>query len=129
MPRYELTTDEELSSAQKAELARDITDVHVSVTGAPPSTVHVVFLTTGSGNAFVAGEARPGIRLQGSVRAGRTAETTTRLLAELAATVSRITRAAPVEVVVALRETPGRLVMERGHVVGDLRHEVARLLR
>jgi phenylpyruvate tautomerase PptA (4-oxalocrotonate tautomerase family) len=49
LPRYGLTTDEELAAPQKAALARDITDVHVKVTGAPASIVHVVFLTTGPG--------------------------------------------------------------------------------
>jgi phenylpyruvate tautomerase PptA (4-oxalocrotonate tautomerase family) len=119
MPRYELTTDEELSAAQKAALAREITDVHVKVTGAPPSIVHVVFLTTGPGNAFVAGEARPGTYLQGSIRAGRDHETTTTLLTELTAAVSRITGTSSSDVVVALRETPGRLVMEGGRIMPD----------
>jgi phenylpyruvate tautomerase PptA (4-oxalocrotonate tautomerase family) len=119
MPRYEVTTDEELAAAQKTALARDITDVHVTVTGAPPSIVHVVFLTTGPGNAFVAGEARPGTYVQGSVRAGRDAETTTKLLTELTAAVSRVTGTPSADIVVALRETPGRLIMEGGRIMPD----------
>lgn len=119
VPRYELTTDEELAAPEKATLARDITNVHVKVTGAPASIVHVVFLTTGPGNTFVAGEARSGTYLQGSVRAGRDSATTTRLLTELAASVSRITGAPSSDVVVALRETPGRLIMEGGRILPD----------
>ncbi|MCU1626410.1 MAG: putative oxalocrotonate tautomerase enzyme [Pseudonocardia sp.] len=57
--------------------------------------------------------------LQGSVRAGRDSETTTTLLADLAAAVSRITGAPSADVVVALRETPGRLIMEGGRIMSD----------
>ncbi len=119
MPRYELTTDEDLSGTQKAVLARAITEVHVSATGAPPSLVHVVFLTTGPGNTFVAGELRPGVHLQGWIRAGRDAETTTRLLRELSAVVARGTGALADAITVALREGPARLVMEGGRLVTD----------
>lgn len=129
MPRYELTTDEALTAAQKADLARDITHVHVSVTGAPPAIVHVVFLTTGPGNTFVGGEARPGTYLQGSVRAGRDIETNTKLMIDLASAVSRVTRTPTTEIVVALRETPGRLILEGGHIIGDPGQENTALLR
>ena len=110
MPRYELTTDAELSGTQKVALARAITEVHVNATGAPPSLVHVVFLTTGPGNTFVAGEPRRGVHLQ---------ETTTRLLRELSAVVERGTGAPADAITVALREGPARLVMEGGRLVPD----------
>jgi phenylpyruvate tautomerase PptA (4-oxalocrotonate tautomerase family) len=119
VPRYELTTDEQLSRAQKDALARDITDVHVAVTGAPRSIVHVIFWTTGAGNAYVGGEQRPGTYLQGSVRAGREPETITKLLQDLAGVVSRTTKAAAADVTVALRETSTHLVLEGGQVVGE----------
>jgi phenylpyruvate tautomerase PptA (4-oxalocrotonate tautomerase family) len=119
MPRYELTTDEELLGAQKVALARSITEVHTNVTGAPPSLVHVVFLTTGPGNTFVAGEPRSGVYLQGWIRAGRDAETTTRLLCQLSAVVARDMGAPADAITVALREGPARLVMEGGHLVPD----------
>jgi phenylpyruvate tautomerase PptA (4-oxalocrotonate tautomerase family) len=123
MPRYELTTDEELTETQKVALARAITEVHASVTGAPRSLVHVVYLTTGPGNAFVAGEARPGTHLQGFIRAGRDAEMTTTLLSKLAAEVSRITGAPGKDVTVALREGPPRLVLEGGQPLPELGQE------
>jgi phenylpyruvate tautomerase PptA (4-oxalocrotonate tautomerase family) len=119
MPRYELTTDEELTGTQKVALARAITEVHASVTGAPPSLVHVVYRTTGPGNAFVAGEARPGTFLQGFIRAGRDAETTTKLLIELSAAITRITGAPVEDVTVALREGLPRLVLEGGRLLPE----------
>ncbi|HEY2195311.1 MAG TPA: tautomerase family protein [Actinomycetospora sp.] len=119
MPRYELTTDDELTRSQKDQLAHEITDVHVAVTGAPRSIVHVIFWTTGSGNAYVGGQQRPGTYLQGSVRAGRDADTISTLLHDLAAAVERATGAAADEVTVALRETPTHLVLEGGRTVGE----------
>ncbi|NMO91775.1 tautomerase family protein [Actinomycetospora sp. TBRC 11914] len=120
MPRYELTTDDELTRSQKDELARAITDVHVAVTGAPPSIVHVIFWTTGAGNdAYVGGRQRAGTYLQGSVRAGRDADTVSKLLNDLAAAVGRVTGAAAEDVTVALRETSTHLVLEGGRTVGE----------
>ncbi|MCD2192849.1 hypothetical protein LQ327_05535 [Actinomycetospora endophytica] len=118
MPRYELTTDHELSRAQKDVLAREITAVHTTVTGAPSALVHVIFWTTGIGNAYVDGAPRQGTYLQGWVRAGRRSETTTLLLGELAAAVVRSTGADAATVTVALRETPTALVLEGGRTVG-----------
>jgi phenylpyruvate tautomerase PptA (4-oxalocrotonate tautomerase family) len=86
-PRDGLTTDDELTRAQKDELAREITDVHVAITKAPRSIVHVIFRATGAGNAYVGGQQRPGTYLQGSVRAGRDADTLSTLLHDLAAAV------------------------------------------
>jgi phenylpyruvate tautomerase PptA (4-oxalocrotonate tautomerase family) len=118
MPRYELTTDGELTRSQKDALAREITDVHVAVTGAPRSIVHVIYWTTGAGNAYVGGDQRPGTYLQGSVRAGRNADTITNLLCELAAAISRTTGADAADVTVALRETSTHLVLEGGRTIG-----------
>jgi len=108
-------------------LARAITEVHASITGAPPSLVHVVFLTTGPGNTFVAGEPRPDVHLQGWIRAGRDAETTTALLSELSAVVARVLDAPVEQITVALREGPARLVMEGGRLVPDPGQEDAEL--
>jgi phenylpyruvate tautomerase PptA (4-oxalocrotonate tautomerase family) len=127
MPRYELTTDEELAQTQKVGLARAITEVHASITGAPPSLVHVLFLTTGPGNTFVAGEPRSGVHLQGWIRAGRDAEATTTLLSKLSTVVARVLNAPVDRITVALREGPARLVMEGGHLVPDAGQEAAEL--
>ena len=119
MPRYELTTDEELTRSQKDALAREITDVHATATGAPPCIVHVIFWTTGAGNAYVGGDPRSGAYLQGSVRAGRDPETIAKLLHGLAAALCRITGGNATDVTVALRETPTHLVLEGGRIVGE----------
>jgi phenylpyruvate tautomerase PptA (4-oxalocrotonate tautomerase family) len=123
VPRYELTTDDELTGPQKAALAADITAIHTAVTGAPARLVHVVYHVLGPGNAFVGGEAQGGTYLQGSIRSGRSVETTTELLNRLSTTVSRHTGAPRGEVVVTLREGPGHLVNEGGHLVPDPGHE------
>lgn len=124
MPRYELTTDEELSGPQKSALAADITAIHIAVTGAPARLVHVVYHILGPGNAFVGGEPRGGAYLQGSIRSGRGVETTTELLNRLSTAVSHHTGTAVADVVVTLREGPGHLVSEGGHLVPEPGQEV-----
>lgn len=90
-----------VGAPQKAALARDITDVHVKVTGAPASIVHVVFLTTHRTGATRSSPVRRG---QGPTCRGRCGPAAT----------PRQRRHCW-----SLRETPGRLIMEGGRIMSD----------
>ncbi len=114
MPRYEVTTNDELTVAEKTQLATDVTEIHARVTGAPPGLVHVMFHTLGEGNHFVGGQLRESTFLEGSIRAGRDVETITKLIDELGTAVVRAIGTPPADVVVAIREGAPHLVSEGG---------------
>lgn len=119
MPRYEVITNQELPDSAKTELAREFTEIHCAVTGAPPSFVHVVFATTGMDNTFIGGERRPETAVRGFVRAGRDHQTIRKLLAELSAQVHRVTEVPEAEIVVWVVEVPGSRIMEGGRVLPE----------
>ena len=59
-----------IAADAKAKIAKDVTDIHCEVTGAPPAFVHVFFF---DGQPFpLSGSAT--VELRGNIRAGRTAE-------------------------------------------------------
>lgn len=115
MPRYEVTTDQELAPDRRSRLAAEITQAHAELTGT--SGVHVVFHVLGTGNSFVDSQARPDTFVQGSIRQGHGDETLVKLMAQLTDAVSRLSGVDTADVVIALREVPGGRVMEGGKVL------------
>ena len=124
MPLYSCFIQEgALSRDQKAEIAREITRIHCGLTGAPPSFVHVRFQTVPVGDGYTGGKPAKSAVLDGTIRAGRPREVTTKLLEELYAMYQRISGISEWDLVVALREIPASNVIEAGHILPEPKDE------
>jgi phenylpyruvate tautomerase PptA (4-oxalocrotonate tautomerase family) len=84
MPVYVWTTQEgTFSEEQKKALAKAVTDIHVSATGAPRSFVRIIFNTYPEGCGFWAETPSANVFLLCHIRAGRTMETKHSILKQL----------------------------------------------
>ncbi|GAA4550290.1 tautomerase family protein [Pseudonocardia xishanensis] len=117
MPRYDVYTSVELPAEKKAQLAREVTDLHVALTGAPPSFCRVVFSVVGDGNCFVAGEEQPDASVRGIIRDGRTRENVKQLLEGISEAMHRATGFDRTKIVVSVGQRPAWQVMEGGRVL------------
>lgn len=120
MPFYHCTVlAETVSAAQREELARAITEVHVLTTGAPRQFVNVLFTEYKAGTCFVAG--RPDLNalsvISGTIRAGRDRETRARLLTGLSQAWTSITGTSARNLLLGLVEVDATSTMEAGLIM------------
>ena len=91
MPTYTVTAPEGcLDQGKRARIAQEITRIHAETTGAPTYFAQVIFNDVPSGKYFVGGVPLRGkqVFVNGQIRAGRTAESKDRLIAQMLAAVS-----------------------------------------
>ena len=120
MPLYQFYVPaDSASAARKAELAQAVTDVHTSVTGAPPHYVNVAFTEVAPGSLFVAGRPVPHGRMVGIIRAGRSPETKRSLITGLAQAWSEVTGEPLESFALFIQEVPGSSMMEDGRLLPE----------
>ena len=120
MPFYQFTIPSDSPSAGlKAEIARAVTKVHTSVTGAPARYVNVSFVEVPPGSLFVGDEPVAFGRMVGIIRAGRTPEVKHDLITGLADAWSAVTGEARDGFALFLQEVPGSMVMEYGETLPE----------
>jgi phenylpyruvate tautomerase PptA (4-oxalocrotonate tautomerase family) len=84
MPVYIWTSQQgTFSQSQRQSLAKAVTDIHCSATGAPRNFVRVIFNAYAEGNGFLADTPSATVFLLGQIRAGRTLETKHSILKQL----------------------------------------------
>lgn len=120
MPFYQFTIPSDSPSAGlKAEIARAVTKVHTSVTGAPARYVNVSFVEVPPGNLFVGDEPVAQGRLVGIIRAGRTPQVKDELITGLADAWSAVTGEPRDGFALFLQEFPGRMMLEYGEILPE----------
>jgi phenylpyruvate tautomerase PptA (4-oxalocrotonate tautomerase family) len=120
VPFYQFTIPSDSRSAGlKTEIARAVTKVHTSVTGAPARYVNVSFVEVPPGNLFVGDEPVAHGRMVGIIRAGRTAEVKHDLITGLADAWSAVTGEPREGFALFLQEVPGAMVMEYGETLPE----------
>jgi phenylpyruvate tautomerase PptA (4-oxalocrotonate tautomerase family) len=120
VPLYQLYIPADGASAdRKAELARAITDVHATVTGAPGHYVYVSFHELEPASLFAAGEPVSRCSLVGIIRSGRSPDTKRRLIEGLAQAWSGVTGEPLTDLAVFIQEVPGSSMMENGQLLPE----------
>ncbi|MBG0851397.1 tautomerase family protein [Streptomyces spinoverrucosus] len=115
MPIYACTTAQgTLTAETKAQLAAEITRIHVDINHVPPAFVNVFFSELPKDSVFVGGEPGVPLLLTGWARRGHPQEETTRLALELSAAVSRIAGVQEKDVLVVIQDSPARSAVAAG---------------
>jgi phenylpyruvate tautomerase PptA (4-oxalocrotonate tautomerase family) len=122
MPTYRCTTPLGLLDPErKAAIAREITHIHNTVTGAATLFAQVIFDEVPAENYFVGGARLQGkqIFVNGQIRAGRSKLDLHRLLKELVAAVGTACGLSSLCVWVYVTELPAKLMAEYGHILPE----------
>lgn len=115
MPVYQLIVPRgKLSDSQTRDLATEITDIHVSVTGAPAFFVNVVFVDREDGKVFTGGRPSGVSIINGVIRVGRSAADKEHILLRLNEAWCRITGSPPHDVLIGLTDIDPSSAMEAG---------------
>ncbi|WP_153506423.1 tautomerase family protein [Cumulibacter manganitolerans] len=130
MPFYTCYTSQDaLSSQEKAHVAAEVTRIHVQHTGAPRGFVRVLFHEVAPGDCYTGGEVADFAMIRGVVRAGRSAEIKEALLRDLWVLLQTVTGLGDQELLVSVQENPAANAMEGGEVLpepGEEREWLAR---
>lgn len=120
MPMYQCYTPEgTLDDEQRSSIAAAFTDIHCSLTTAPPTFVHVLFHETQPRWANTAHA------IHGGIRAGRAQEITDGLVSQMTAVVANTVGVNADQVSMDTRETPASWIMEGGSVLPEPGEEAA----
>jgi phenylpyruvate tautomerase PptA (4-oxalocrotonate tautomerase family) len=118
MPVYTWTSQEgTFSQGQQKLLAKAVTDIHCSATGAPRSFVRIIFNTYPEGNGFVAETSSATVFLLCHIRAGRTMETKQSMLKKLNDAAVTIGGVSSDALAIILEEIPTGNGMEFGLIL------------
>ena len=113
MPFYRCTVPDGLiNPEQRVEIAQRFTRIHSTLTGAPASFVHVHFVDL---EVSAASDAES-CEIHGTIRAGRSADVTIRLVGEMKDTFSEIAEVASAKITMGLTEVPASWIMEAGEI-------------
>ena len=124
MPLYTAITQEGfVSDDTKAEIAKEITQIHSSVMKVPRGFVRVVFLSYPKGSGFTAGELAPTAALNCVLRSGHTVDEKTDMLKQLWAMFQTLTGVATDQLAISLQEIPASNAMEMGQIMQAPGHE------
>jgi phenylpyruvate tautomerase PptA (4-oxalocrotonate tautomerase family) len=130
MPLYQcLVPAGSLNADLRAGLADAITDVHVSVTGAPRGFVNVVFVEYEPSAYFTAGRPNAMSVIAGTIRAGRDRATRAELLTRLSEAWLAITGQDARNLMIGLNEIDPTSIMEVGLIMPAPGEEAAWLNR
>lgn len=128
MPTYTIFSPAgQVSSAQKANIARNVTRVHNEVTGAQTFFAQVVFQDTTPGNWFMGGVPLEGsqIYLCGHIRGGRSKEVKAKLIMALHDAVQTGAGVRKSQVWAYLVELPPSDMVEYGYMLPEPGEEAA----
>lgn len=120
MPMYQCFTPQgSLDDEQRSAIASAFTDIHCSLTTAPPTFVHVLFH-----------ERRPkwsptDHAIHGGIRAGRPQDVTDSLIAQMTSALAEAAAVSPDAVTMQTRQTPASWIMEGGAVLPEPGEEAA----
>lgn len=115
MPVYQvLAPKDTLTDGDRKELAAEITDIHVSVTGAPAFFVNVVFVDLEVGRVFTGGRPSGVSIISGVIREGRSADEKKQILLRLSAAFCRVAGSEPHDVLIGLTDIDPSAAMEAG---------------
>ena len=122
MPTYHCTSAAGLLDAgKKSAIAKQITRIHNSVTGAASFFAQVIFTEIAKGNHFMGGAplASDQIFVHGFIRAGRSVPDRERLVTELVTAIAHLSGVPKKCVWVYLTEIPARQMAEYGHILPE----------
>lgn len=120
MPTYTVTAANlTLSTAQEAALAAAITRAHHDATGAPVFFAQVRFAPVAEERHYIGGKpnAAPHLFIHGLIRDGRSSETKSALVQEIAAQAAAIAQLSPEDVWVYVQDIPAEQMVEFGRVL------------
>lgn len=121
MPLYTVMTQAGvLGGAAKANLAAQLTAMHVEYAGVPKDWVHVVFQDYAAGSGFSAGEPAAAVSLTLLIRTGRSADYKRGLLTRLWKLLQAATRAPDDQIVIGIQEVPPSQAMEMGQIMPEV---------
>lgn len=122
MPLYICNTKKgAVDAAAKEKIARDITEIHCAVTGAPEIFVHAVFFEESP--QFPLGDKTLSVR--GTIRKGRSSEQKDRIAAAVKDSLVKHGLVAIEETHAEIRETPASWVLEGGEIMPEPGEEAA----
>ena len=109
----------QLSSDQRRQIAKCITEAHHDVTRAPRYFVQVIFNEMQPGSHFIAGADAEldHIWIRADIRTGRRPEQKSQLMTRIADEVCAISGASRENVWIYISDIPGSSVMEFGHIL------------
>ncbi len=114
MPLYRVAIPSDtLDVEQRQQFSRNVVDVHCSVTGAPPSLVHVLFTEPEDQSA------RSTAHIAGSIRAGRNGDQKAAICRRLRNHLVELTELDPEEIETSLVDVGASYAMERGEVLPE----------
>ena len=121
MPLYTVMTQAGvLGGTAKADLAAQLTAMHVEYAGVPKNWVHVVFHDYAVGSGFTAGEPAAAVSLTLLIRTGRSSDYKRGLLTRLWELLQAATRAPDDQIVIGIQEVPPSQAMEMGRIMPDV---------
>lgn len=116
MPLYICNAKKDaLNADTKQQIARDITDIHCSVTGAPEIFVHVAFFEE---VPFVPMEGNT-LFVRGTIRKGRTDEKKNEIASRIRDSLVKRGGIEASEAGTEIRETPASWVLEGGEIMPE----------
>ncbi|MEM1403421.1 MAG: tautomerase family protein [Pseudomonadota bacterium] len=122
MPLYICNTvPNTLDERSKERIARDITDIHCAVTGAPEIFVHVAFFE--DSRMVPLGSDRAAVR--GTIRKGRSGEQKDEITHAIQSSLDREAGITERDATVTIAETPASWVLEGGEIMPEPGEEEA----
>jgi phenylpyruvate tautomerase PptA (4-oxalocrotonate tautomerase family) len=122
MPTYTVTVARgQLDASQKIRIAQEITRVHSETTGAPSYFAQVIFSEVDEGNYFVGGRplSHGQVFVHGQIRAGRTPENKSALIASMLKAVAEAASVPRTGVWIYIVDLQARQMVEFGHVLPE----------
>ena len=118
MPVYTCTTVQSMLSADtKADLAAEVTRIHSMINHVPGAYVNVVFHELPADAVYTDGQPAQPLLINGWVRTGHPEAQTSQLVAEIAASASRVTGIPAKRVLVVIQNSPAHLAVEGGRAL------------
>ncbi|MDC1312257.1 tautomerase family protein, partial [Burkholderiales bacterium] len=128
MPTYVVTaTPRRLSKEHKVNIAKEITEIHCSVTGAPRYFVQILFNDVLAENYFLAGKhlEEDNIYVHAHIREGRTTESKQKIMNDIIHSITQETGADKSSLQVYITDIPASQVAEFGSVLPEPGQEQA----
>jgi phenylpyruvate tautomerase PptA (4-oxalocrotonate tautomerase family) len=122
MPTYSVTVANfSLTAEQESAIAAAITESHHVNTGAPGFFAQVFFTTIAAGKHFIGGKMNQTshVFVHGLIRAGRTPDSKTDLIKDIAKRIGETTGVGPEDIWVYLQEIPAAQMVEFGRVLPE----------
>jgi len=124
MPIYRcLIQQNRFNAEQKRQIAQEITRIHAEVTGAPEIFVDVIFDEAALGDWFTGGALSSRSIIQAHIRAGRTEEQKTRLMAGISRSWKQVTGQAEQGLEITMTDFEAKHLMRGGRLLPEAGEE------